>query len=281
MRDLRDKVAVVTGAASGIGRGLAEAFAGQGARVVLADIEEGPLAEAGRALEAEGAQVLCVRTDVTRPEELEALAAATETRFGAAHVVCNNAGVAPIAPILDTPIEDWRWVFEVNLFGVVHGIQSFAPRLVAQGEGHIVNTASSGGLLTVPGFGAYVATKHAVVGLSETLYQELAGTGVGVSVLCPGLINTKIFESERNRPADGGPAGYGAFAEGARQSIAESPNTPEAVAACVVEAIREERMHILPNEEIRPFVAERFRRILDGENPLAVPSMEASLSTDD
>jgi len=279
MQDLKAKVAVVTGAASGIGRGLAGAFAQQGARVVLADIEEAPLAEVGRALEAEGAQVLCVPTDVTRPEDLEALATAAESRFGATHVVCNNAGVAPIAPILETRLEDWRWVFEVNLFGVVHGIQAFAPRLVAQGEGHIVNTASSGGLLTVPGFGAYVATKHAVVGLSETLYQELQGTGVGVSVLCPGLINTKIFESERNRPQDGGPTAYGSFAEGARQSIADSPNTPEAVAACVVEAIQEGRMHILPNEEIRPFVAERFRRILEDENPLAIPTMEASAAT--
>lgn len=272
MQELRDKVAIVTGAASGIGRALAEAFAHQGARVVLADIEETPLAEAGRRLEAEGAAVLCVPTDVTRPEAVEALAKAAEEHFGATHIVCNNAGVAPIAPILETRIEDWRWVFEVNLFGIVHGIQTFAPRLVAQGEGHIVNTASSGGLITVPGFGAYVATKHAVVGLSETLYQELAGTGVGVSVLCPGLINTKIFESERNRPTDGGPTDYGAFAEGARQSIAESTNSPESVAACVVDAVKEERMHILPNAEIRPVVEERFRRILAGENPLVIPN---------
>jgi len=273
MQDLTEKVAVVTGAASGIGRAMAEAFAAEGARVVLADIEEGPLSEAGRSLEAGGAEVLCVPTDVTQPEDLVALADAAETRFGGSHILCNNAGVAPIAPMLETRLEDWRWVFEVNLFGVVHGIQAFAPRFKAQGEGHIVNTASSGGLLTVPGFGAYCATKHAVVGLSEVLFQELAETGVGVSVLCPGLINTKIFESERNRPTDGGPKGYGTFAEGALKSIAETPNTPESVAASVIEAIREGRMHILPNDEIRPVVEERFRRILAGENPFVIPSM--------
>ncbi len=273
MQDLTGKVAVVTGAASGIGRAMATAFAAEGARVVLADIEEGPLAEVGRALVAGGAEALCVPTDVTKPEALIALADAAETRFGASHILCNNAGVAPIAPMLDTALEDWRWVFEVNLFGVVHGIQAFAPRFKAQGEGHIVNTASSGGLLTVPGFGAYCATKHAVVGLSEVLYQELAETGVGVSVLCPGLINTKIFESERNRPKDGGPDSYGSYAEGALKSIAETPNTPEGVAACVIDGIRAGRMHLIPNDEILPVVEERFRRILAGENPFVIPDM--------
>lgn len=274
MQDLKGKVAVVTGAASGIGRAMAEIFAAEGARVVLADIEEEPLAAAAKELEAAGAEALAVPTDVTQPHALEALADATESRFGATHIVCNNAGVAPIAPMLETTLEDWRWVFEVNLFGVVHGIQAFAPRLVDQGEGHIVNTASSGGLITVPGFGAYCATKHAVVGLSEVLYQELSGTGVGVSVLCPGLIDTKIFESERNRPADGGPTDYGAIGAGARKSIAETGHSPKDVALKVVEAIREERMHILPNEDVIPVVQERFRRILAGENPLVIPNLE-------
>jgi NAD(P)-dependent dehydrogenase (short-subunit alcohol dehydrogenase family) len=274
MQNLRGKVAVVTGAASGIGRAMAEVFAAEGARVVLADIEEAPLAAAAKELETAGAEALAVPTDVTKAQALIDLAEAAEARFGTTHILCNNAGVAPIAPMLETTLEDWRWVFEVNLFGVVHGIQAFAPRLVAQGEGHIVNTASSGGLLTVPGFGAYCATKHAVVGLSETLYQELSGTGVGVSVLCPGLIATKIFESERNRPADGGPTEYGKVGEGARKSINETGSSPEHVAHKVVEAIREGRMHILPNEEIVPVVAERFRRILEGENPMVIPSFE-------
>lgn len=273
MQDFEGKVAVVTGGASGIGRAMAEVFAAEGARVVLADIEEAPLAKTARALEAGGAEVLAVPTDVTKPEALVALADATESRFGTTHILCNNAGVAPIAPMLETTLEDWRWVFEVNLFGVVHGIQAFTERLVAQGEGHIVNTASSGGLITVPGFGAYCATKHAVVGLSEVLYQELSGTGVGVSVLCPGLIATKIFESERNRPNDGGPTDYGEIGAGARKSIDETGHSPRDVAIAVAEAIREERMHILPNADVVPVVEERFRRIIAGENPFVIPSM--------
>jgi NAD(P)-dependent dehydrogenase (short-subunit alcohol dehydrogenase family) len=274
MNDLTDKVAVVTGAASGIGLAMAEAFAASGARVVLADIEEEALRSAGNTLEAKGAKVLYVPTDVTQLDAVEALAAAAESKFGTAHVVCNNAGVAPIANMLETTMEDWRWVFEVNLFGVVHGIQAFAKRFVAQGEGHIVNTASSGGLMTVPGFGAYVATKHAVVGLSETLFQELSGTDVHVSVVCPGLIKTKIFESERNRPSDGGPTDYGKIGSGARQSLEKTGTSPADVARCVIEAIQEERFYVLPSPEIIPFLEERYRRIVANEEPFVIPSFK-------
>lgn len=274
MQDLKGKVAVVTGAASGIGRAMAEAFAAEGARVVLADIEETSLGAVADEMKQQGAEVLCVRTDVTQADQVDALADAAESHFGTTHIVCNNAGVAPIAPILETSLEDWRWVFEVNLFGVVHGIASFAPRLVAQGEGHIVNTASSGGLMTVPGFGAYVASKFAVVGLTETLFQELDGTGIGVSVLCPGAVATRIFESERNRPDDGGPTDYGPFATQAREMITSAGSPPSEIAAHVIQAIKENRMHILPNPEIRPVVEERFRRILAGENPLVIPNFE-------
>jgi ATP-dependent DNA helicase RecQ len=157
MRDFAGKVVVVTGGASGIGRALAEAFAAEGARIVLADKEEAALAAAAAEMSKDGAEVLAVPTDVTEPDQMVALADATEARFGTTHIVCNNAGVAPIGPILETPIEDWRWVLDVKVLGVVHGIAAFGPRLVARGEGHIVNTASSGGLITVPGFGAYVA----------------------------------------------------------------------------------------------------------------------------
>jgi NAD(P)-dependent dehydrogenase (short-subunit alcohol dehydrogenase family) len=274
MENLTDKVAVVTGAASGIGFAMAEAFAAEGAHVVLADIEEAPLRLAGKTLEEQGAKILCVPTDVTQPDAVEALATATESQFGASHVVCNNAGVAPIANMLDTTLEDWRWVFEVNLFGVVHGIQTFANRFAAQGEGHIVNTASSGGLMTVPGFGAYCATKHAVVGLSETLFQELSGTNVHVSVVCPGLIKTKIFESERNRPADGGPTDYGTIGSGAQKSLEETGTSPANVARCVIDAIKEERFYVLPSPEIVPFLEERFRRVVANEDPFVIPSFE-------
>ena len=264
MKDLSGRVAVVTGGASGIGWAMAEAFAAEGMRIVLADIEEEGLADAARRLTDAGTEVEAIRTDVTRPEQIESLANRAESRFGTVDVVCNNAGVAPIAPVLETRLEDWRWVFEVNLFGVVHGVSVFGPRFVARGSGHIVNTASAGGLVTVPGFGAYCATKHAVVALSETLAQELEGTGVGVSVLCPGLVATRIFESERNRPDDGGPVDYGELGANAKASIAQVGAPPAEIAKHVVGAIREERLHILPSPEIQPVIEDRFRRILGG-----------------
>ncbi len=272
MRDLKGKVAVVTGAASGIGRAMADAFAAEGMRVVLADVEEGALERAAEEV-AKSTDTLALVTDVSKPGQVEALAAATEERFGAVHLVCNNAGVCPIAPVLETSLEDWRWVLDVNLMGVVHGIASFGPRLQAQGEGHIVNTASSGGLMTVPNFGAYVASKHAVVGLSEALYQEFHGTGVGVSVLCPGLVATKIFESERNRPDDGGPTDY-PDAEPSRAAIPHGA-PPAEIAVHVVAAVKEERLHILPSPEVLPILAERFRCILEGENIPVLPSFDA------
>jgi NAD(P)-dependent dehydrogenase (short-subunit alcohol dehydrogenase family) len=266
MRDLRGKVAVVTGGASGIGRALANAFADEAMKLVLADVEEPALERAVAELEARGAEACGVPTDVRDPEQLRALADTSLGRFGAVHVVCNNAGVAPLGPILDTTVEDWRWLVDVNLLGVAYGCSVFAPILIGQGEGHIVNTASAGGLIVSPGLGAYIATKHAVVGLSETLYLELAGSGVGLSVLCPGLVDTKIFESERNRP-DEGPTSYGEVQTRARDMLARLGSPPALIARSVVEAIREERLFILPNEEIKPFVDERYKRILAGENP--------------
>jgi NAD(P)-dependent dehydrogenase (short-subunit alcohol dehydrogenase family) len=274
VQDFRGKVAVITGGASGIGRAIAEALIAEGARIVLADIEESALATTAAELSKGGAEVHPVPTDVTQSEQLVALADAAESRFGATHLVFNNAGVAPIGLILETRIEDFRWVLEVNVLGVAHGIAAFGPRLVAQGEGHIVNTASSAGLVTVPGFGAYIASKHAVVGLSETLYQELLGTGVGVSVLCPGLVTTRIFESERNRPGDGGPSDYGDAGQAAQAALATMGMAPSEIAVHVLRAIRENRMYILPSPEVRPVLEERFRRILAGENPQSMGKID-------
>jgi NAD(P)-dependent dehydrogenase (short-subunit alcohol dehydrogenase family) len=203
MNELRGKVAVVTGGASGIGFGMAQAFAAEGMKVVLADIEADPLTEAAGKLRADGADVLDVVTDVTDEDQVIDLATTTYSHFDTAHVVCNNAGVGGGAGMLwEIPQAGWDWAFGVNLWGVLHGVRAFVPRLVEQGEGHVVNTASVAGLKALPFMGPYTATKHAVVGLSEALAMELVMTGapVKVSVLCPGFIKTRLFESERNRP---------------------------------------------------------------------------------
>jgi NAD(P)-dependent dehydrogenase (short-subunit alcohol dehydrogenase family) len=203
MQELTGKVAVVTGGASGIGFGMAQAFAAEGMKVVLADIEATALADAAGKLRADGAEVLDVVTDVSDEGQVLDLATSTYSHFGTAHVVCNNAGVGGGGGLLwEIPQSGWDWAFNVNLWGVLHGIRAFTPRLVEQGEGHIVNTASVAGLKALPFMGPYTATKHAVVGMSEALATELAMTGspVKVSVLCPGFIRTRLFESERNRP---------------------------------------------------------------------------------
>jgi NAD(P)-dependent dehydrogenase (short-subunit alcohol dehydrogenase family) len=188
----RDRVAVVTGAASGIGLGLARGFAGRGARVVLADLDEPGLVRAERELVSAGAQVLAVPTDVTKRESVFALAERTFERFGTAHVVCNNAGVGAFGEMHTAPLAEWQFVMDVNFWGVVHGVQAFVPRLVAQGDGHVVNTASMAGLVGMRVLGIYAASKFAVVGLSESLHREVAERGVGVSVLCPMIVATEI-----------------------------------------------------------------------------------------
>lgn len=193
------RVAVVTGGASGIGLGIARRLAAQGMQLVIADIDNEPLARAARELGA-----MPVRTDVSDAASVQALADAVMERFGAVHVVCNNAGVGSSGMIADMNLSDWRWMIEVNLFGVIHGVTSFLPLLKRNAEGgHLVNTASIGGLASMPGLGAYAVTKFGVVALTETLAQELAleNSRVGVTVLCPGTVKTNIKHSTRNRPA--------------------------------------------------------------------------------
>lgn len=257
MRLERGQVAVVTGAASGLGLGLAHAFAARGLGVVLADVEAGPLETAVAAMEADGHEVLGVPTDVRFQEQLDALAAATLERFGRVDVVCNNAGVIALSgPSWEAPLEDWDWVLGVNLYGVVHGIRAFVPHLVAQNSGHIVNTASGAGLATSPGMAPYTVSKHGVVALTHGLQDELAeaAPGVGVTVVCPGLFASNIMTAERNRPDAAAPSAdtgddtaLDPSPEWDGPKVAHQLMEPAVAAEIVIEAIEADRLHALPN----------------------------------
>jgi NAD(P)-dependent dehydrogenase (short-subunit alcohol dehydrogenase family) len=275
MRDLAGKVAVVTGAASGIGLALSRRLGADGMRVMMADIEEPALAAAARSLQAEGIETVTALTDVSDPDSVEALARATLDHFGAVHVVCNNAGVAGGGPAWQIPLPAWNWIVGVNLFGIVHGMRSFVPHLIAQGEGHVVNTASIAGLLAGPWLSAYNATKHAAVAVSESLYHELAALGspVGVSVLCPGFVRTRIGEADRNWPASYGPlptAQDSLGSEDVRQAVTaaiENGLDPAVIADAVRAAILGGRFWILTHPELNDAVLGRYSDAVHGRNP--------------
>ena len=275
MKTLRGRVAVVTGAASGIGLALAERFAAEGMKVVMADIEGPALAAASEGLRKTGAALLATRVDVSSPEDVERLARETYAAFGAAHVLCNNAGVAVLGAVHEHTLADWQWVINVNLWGVIHGVRAFLPRMLGGGdEGHIVNTASMAGLTTAPFMSVYDVTKHGVVALSESLYKELQVTGapIGVSVVCPGLINTAIMRSARNRPdalAEAGKTGPAAQAFG--QALADRLSggyPPSEVAEQVVQGIREGRFYVVPAQpEVKEGIAIRAQDLIALRNP--------------
>ena len=268
MQELSGKVAVVTGAAGGIGLGLAERFIQEGMKVVMADIEESVLEREVARLTEAGGDVLGVLCDVRNPDDVKALAERTLSHFGGVHVLCNNAGVAPAGPMLDTSPADWQWIVDVNILGVAHGVTTFGPIMVEAGEGHIVNTASEAGLVSNAMLGMYCATKHAVVGLSESLYRELENQGVGVSCLCPNLVKTRIFESERNRDdlAEPLPSQAATMAP-LREAIAVLGIPPEKVSNDVVEAIKQNRFWILTHDTTHVSAQARFRDLKNGSNP--------------
>ena len=274
MEHLQGKVAVITGGASGIGKAVAAKAAAEGMKVVIGDIEEGALKEAERDLAADGADVLAVVTDVSDAASVRALRDRALDRFGAVHLVHNNAGVGTGGPVWEVPEADWRWILGVNLWGVVHGIATFVPLLIEQGEGHVVNTASIAGLTTAPFLGPYNATKQAVVAISETLYKDLqiAGiAGIGVSVLCPGFVQTRIAESDRNRPGwapdrdvEGAPEMRAAI-----QAMVDGGIPTAAVADRVLDAVRTDTFYILTHPELNEAVRTRFDDIVEGRPPSA------------
>jgi len=279
MRELSGKVAVVTGAASGIGLALAQRFAADGMKVVMADIEQHALAREAEVLATSGAEVLAVPTDTSLAAEVEALAEATLDRFGAVHVVCNNAGVGSRGLTLwDLPLRDFEWVLGVNLWGVVHGIRAFLPHLRLQDEGHIVNTASVSALYYRPRMGPYNASKAAVLALSETLAFELAAEGshVGVSVLCPSWVRTNISTAVRNLPerlayelSTEQVAEMTEYKARRRQLLrGDEAIDPDDVAIQVRDAVVEGRFYVITHPESIPEIEARFDRIVGGDDPI-------------
>jgi NAD(P)-dependent dehydrogenase (short-subunit alcohol dehydrogenase family) len=273
MRELKDKVVVITGGASGIGRALADRFAAEGSKIVLADVEPGALEEAAAELRAGGTTVVAVPTDVSRPEQVQALCDRTLAEFGRVDVVCNNAGVAASGLAWEHTLADWEWVLGVNLWGVIHGVRTFVPVMLRQGgEGHIVNTASVAGLTSSPFMSIYNVAKHAVATLSETLHKDLGllGAPIKVSVLCPGFVRTRIMDAERNRPAslqNPTPAQHDPHMEEMARAAIAAGLPPEEAAAQVVDAVRNERFYVLTHPKFVADVRERMEDIIEGRNP--------------
>ena len=273
MKEFKGKVAVVTGAASGIGRALAERCAEEGMKVVLADVEAPALGHIAKELSAAGTTLLAVPTDVSKASDVEALARKTLDAFGAVHLLFNNAGVTKFGPVWEATLADWEWVMGVNLWGVIHGIRTFVPLMLAQDtDGHVVNTASMAGLTAAANCGVYSVSKHGVLNLSESLYYDLKerNARIKASVLCPGVVNTRIVDAARNRPEERGkqpPPHKDSAAEFFLRRAIESGLSPRSVAGQVFDAIREEKFYILTHPDWKPLVQKRMESVLQESNP--------------
>lgn len=278
MKDFKDKVAVITGAASGIGRAIAERCGQEGMKVVIADVEKGALRQTAKEIKAAGIEVMPVLTDVSKYGDVEKLAKKTLDAYGSVHLLFNNAGVTTGTVIWESTLADWKWLLGVNLWGVIHGIRVFVPIMLKQDtECRIVNTASMAALISYPGRGIYTVTKHAVLALSEKLYHELSwqGAKIKVSVILPGNVKTGIWDADRNRPTalQNDPrdekklsSGYQAMNEMGRLAL-ESGIPPGQVADCVFDAIRKDKFYIITHPELKPLLQLRADDILQERNP--------------
>lgn len=277
MQELTGRVAVITGAASGIGVAMAWRFARAGMKIVVADVDEAALAVVCKELVEAGQSAIGVRTDVASATDVEALAERAYAAFGAVHLLCNNAGVVPSGryrAVWEFPLEDWRWALDVNLYGVIHGLRSFIPRMLDAGdEGHVLTTASVAGLISGSGSAVYSAAKHAAVRVTEALYASLRerNAPIGVSLLCPGLVNTRIYESERNRPDSLRPTEGPALETEELQAIAANlyagAMSPEAVAEVACQAVLDDRLYVLTTDNFDDAIRERMKAILERRNP--------------
>lgn len=279
MKDLHNKVAVITGGAEGIGKALARAAAQRGMKLVLADISAERLSATVNEFEQQGYEVLGVVTDVAKEAAIQHLADQAYARFGAVHLLVNNAGVAVAKSAWETTAQDWEWVMGVNLYGVTHALRIFVPRMLAQDEeAHIVNTASMAGMISAPALAAYNVSKFGVVTLSEGLYHDLTirKTKIGVSVLCPSWVNTRITESERNRDAEQRTKPENLEKVSAKTSAAimkavENGLAPEVVAEQVIQAVLDNQFYILTHADSLPAISVRAQDILQGRQPSLLP----------